>query len=79
MRYEWDDHTLITLHNFTGKPRAVVLDRGAVGGDTGTGELVDLLATNDSRADENDRYVVHLQPHGYRWLRAGGIDRNVAR
>jgi len=79
MRYEWDDHTLVTLHNFTGKPCAVVLDRGAVGGDTGTGELVDLLATNDSRADENGRYVVELQPYDYRWLRAGGIDRNVPR
>ena len=79
MRYEWDDHTLVTLHNFTSKPCAVVLDRGAVGGDTGTGELVDLLATNDSRADENGRYVVDLQPYDYRWLRAGGIDRNVPR
>jgi maltose alpha-D-glucosyltransferase / alpha-amylase len=79
MRYEWDDHTLVTLHNFTAKPCAVVLDRAAVGGDTGTGELVDLLATNDSRADENGRYVVELQPYDYRWLRAGGIDRNVPR
>jgi maltose alpha-D-glucosyltransferase/alpha-amylase len=79
MRYEWDDHTLVTLHNFAGKPCAVVLDRAAVGGDSGTGELVDLLATNDSRADENGRYVVELQPHAYRWLRAGGIDRNVPR
>jgi len=79
MCYEWDDHTLVTLHNFTAKPCAVVLDRGAVGGDTGTGKLVDLLATNDSRADENGRYVVELQPYDYRWLRAGGIDRNVPR
>ncbi len=79
MCYEWDDHTLVTLHNFSAKPSAVVLDRGAVGGDTGTGKLVDLLATNDSRADENGRYVVELQPYDYRWLRAGGIDRNVPR
>ena len=79
MRYKWNDHTLVTLHNFTAKPSAVVLDRGAVGGDTGTGKLVDLLATNDSRADENGRYVVELQPYDYRWLRAGGIDRNVPR
>ena len=79
MCYEWDDHTLVTLHNFSAKPSAVVLDRGAVGGDTGIGKLVDLLATNDSRADENGRYVVELQPYDYRWLRAGGIDRNVPR
>jgi hypothetical protein len=30
-----------------------MLDRGVVAANTGTGELVDLLAKNDSRADEN--------------------------
>jgi maltose alpha-D-glucosyltransferase / alpha-amylase len=79
MRYEWDDHTLVTLHNFTAKPRAVVLDRAAIGSNTGPGQLVDLLAHNDSHADENGRYVAQLQPYDYRWFRAGGIDRNVPR
>jgi maltose alpha-D-glucosyltransferase/alpha-amylase len=79
MRYEWDDHTLVTVHNFTAKPRVVVLDDGAVAANSGTGELVDLLASNDSHADENGRYIVQLQPYDYRWLRAGGIDRNVPR
>jgi len=79
MRYEWDDHTLATLHNFTAKPCAVVLDRAAVAADNGPGQLVDLLAHNDSRADDNGRYVIELQPYDYRWLRAGGIDRNVPR
>jgi maltose alpha-D-glucosyltransferase / alpha-amylase len=79
MRYEWDDHTLVTLHNCTANPSAVILDCGAVAANTGTGELVDLLAKNDSRADENGRYFVQLQPYDYRWLRAGGIDRNVPR
>jgi maltose alpha-D-glucosyltransferase/alpha-amylase len=79
MRYEWSDHTLVILHNFTAKPRAVVFDRRAVSVGGGTGQLVDLLATNDSRADDNGRYLIQLQPYDYRWLRAGGIDRNVAR
>jgi hypothetical protein len=79
MRYEWDDHTLVILHNFTPKPRAVALHQSAVGANTGTGMLVDLLATNDSRVDDNGRYVVQLQPYDHRWFRAGGIDRNVAR
>jgi hypothetical protein len=73
MGYEWDDHTLGHL----AKPRAVMLDRGAVAANTGTGELVDLLAKNDSRADENGHYFVQLQPYDHRWLGAGGIDRNV--
>jgi len=79
MQYEWHDHTLVILHNFTAKPRAVALDRGSVAAKIDTGQLVDLLATNDSRADENGRYLVQLQPYDYRWLRAGGIDRNVPR
>jgi maltose alpha-D-glucosyltransferase/alpha-amylase len=69
----------VTLHNFTAKPRAVMLDRAAVDANTGSDTLVDLLATNDCRADDNGRYVIQLQPYGYRWLRAGGIDLNIAR
>lgn len=79
MRYEWADRTLVILHNFTAKPRAVVLDRGTVAANDGTGKLVDLLATNDSFADKNGRYVIELQPYDYRWYRAGGIDRIVPR
>ena len=77
MRYEWNQRTLITVHNFTGKPRAVVLHSHAVGAQAGEGKLVDLLADHDSRADESGRYVIELQPYDYRWLRAGGIDPSV--
>ena len=74
MCYEWNQRTLVTLHNFTSKPRAVVLDGKAVGAQAGAGKLVDLLALNDSQADESGRYLVELQPYDYRWLRVGGID-----
>jgi len=77
MRYDWNQRSLITIHNFTGKPRAVVLDSGAVPRQPGAGKLVDLLAQNDSRADEDGRYLVQLQPYDYRWFRAGGIDLSV--
>jgi maltose alpha-D-glucosyltransferase/alpha-amylase len=79
MRYHRDDRTLVTLHNFTAKPRAVMLDRAAIEPKSGPGQLVDLLATNDCHADANGRYAIQLQPYGYRWLRAGGIDLNIAR
>ena len=74
MCYEWNQRTLVTLHNFTSKPRAVVLDGKAVGAQAGAGKLVDLLALNDSQADESGRFLVELQPYDYRWLRVGGID-----
>ena len=79
MRYEWDEHTLVTLHNFTSKPRAVVLDRAAVAVGHPVAKLVDLLAQNDSRIDGQGRFVIQLQPYDYRWFRAGGIDLNMPR
>jgi maltose alpha-D-glucosyltransferase / alpha-amylase len=66
MRYDWNNRSLITVHNFIGKPRAVVLDRGAVPRQPCAGKLVDLLAQNDTCADENGRYLVQLQPYDYR-------------
>jgi maltose alpha-D-glucosyltransferase/alpha-amylase len=77
MCYEWNKCTLITCHNFTSKPRAIVLDRAAVAAEVGGDKLVDLLARNDSPADEHGRYMVQLQPYDYRWFRAGGIDLTV--
>ena len=79
MRYEWDDHVLIVLHNFTAQPRAVVLEERDTLNKGGSGALVDLLAQNDSRPQENGRHVVQLQAYDYRWFRVGGIDLNVPR
>jgi maltose alpha-D-glucosyltransferase/alpha-amylase len=75
MRYDWDAHSLIVVHNFTDETRAPRLSRGDVGHEL----LVDLLATHDSRADGRGQHVIELPPFGYRWFRAGGIDRNVSR
>jgi maltose alpha-D-glucosyltransferase/alpha-amylase len=75
MRYDWDDHTVVVLHNFTDKTRTPRID----GRFAGHRLLVDLLAKNDSRADAHGRHIVELPPYAYRWYRAGGIDRNVSR
>jgi maltose alpha-D-glucosyltransferase/alpha-amylase len=75
MEYTWHDHSLIILHNFADKPRAVRISEKAAG----TRTLVDLLWTNDSRADERGIHEIELQPYDYRWFRARGQDRNVPR
>jgi maltose alpha-D-glucosyltransferase/alpha-amylase len=75
MEYTWRDHSLIVLHNFVDKPRAVRISVGTAG----TRMLVDLLWTNDSRADEHGHHEIELEPYGYRWFRARGVDRNVPR
>jgi maltose alpha-D-glucosyltransferase/alpha-amylase len=75
MRYDHDGHALVAMHNFSARPRAVRMPAGALGDPL----LVDLLTMEDSRADDGGRHQIELEAHGYRWFRAGGLDRNVAR
>lgn len=74
MRYDWAGHALVIIHNFTSGSRVATLAAAA-----GGRKLTDLLWTNDSRADENGRHAVQLEPYGYRWFRIRGADRNVPR
>ncbi len=75
MRYDWRDHTLIIVHNFTPQSRVARLDAETAGSTF----LTDLLWTNDCQADENGRHVIQLDPFAYRWFRGKGADRNVPR
>lgn len=75
MEFTWHEHSLIVLHNFADKPRAVRIPVSTAG----TLMLVDLLWTNDSRAGEHGHHEIELEPYGYRWFRARGVDRNVPR
>ena len=67
MRYEFEERALFILHNFSEKPHAITVDARTAGDRT----LIDLLATNDSRADDNGRHTIDLPPYAYRWFRAG--------
>ena len=73
MRYQYDGHSVITLHNFSGRPRAPRIERSVAGHE----RLVDLLARNDSRADAAGRHTIELPAYGYRWYRPGGLDPTV--
>jgi len=75
MEYTWHDHSLIILHNFADKPRAVRISAKTAG----TRMLVDLLWTDDSRVDQRGIHEIELEPYDYRWFRARGHDRNVPR
>ena len=75
MEYTWRDHSLIVLHNFADKPRAIRISAAVAG----TSMLVDLHWTNDSRADDRGHHEIQLEPYAYRWFRARGADRNVPR
>jgi maltose alpha-D-glucosyltransferase/alpha-amylase len=73
MRYEYDGHAVLTLHNFSDKPRAPRISPAHAGHRV----LVDLLDHNDSRADDSGWHTVQLPGYGYRWYRPGGIDPTV--
>ena len=75
MEYTWRGHSLIVLHNFADKPRAVRIPVATAG----TPTLIDLLWTNDSQAEDRGHHEIELEPYGYRWFRARGLDRNVPR
>ena len=75
MRYDYQGHALLIAHNFNASARAVHVDVRTAP----VPVLVDLLATNDSRADANGRHTFELDAHGYRWFRIGGRDRAVPR
>jgi maltose alpha-D-glucosyltransferase / alpha-amylase len=72
MRYDWRGESLVMLHNFGRKPRAVRLGPN----DVPPKPLISLLTTeqHDSTPDEQGRHVIELEAYGYRWFRAGGLD-----
>ena len=65
MHYHRAGRSLLVLHNFTPKPRVVHLRPSELR----ARRLVDLLALNDSEADEAGRHTVRLQAYDYRWFR----------
>jgi maltose alpha-D-glucosyltransferase/alpha-amylase len=64
MQYEWNGRSLVILHNFSSSPRAVRLPAKVK-----SPVLIDLLWSNDSRANASGRHVIRLQPYDYRWFR----------
>ena len=73
MEYTWRDHSLIVLHNFVDKPRAIRIPVSTAG----TQVLVDLLSANDSSAAEHGHHEIELEPYGYRWLRVGEPEQPI--
>src|SRR5690606_11478143 len=69
MHYHWHGSSLVILHNFSEKAHEIELDlkRGK------ECRLVNLLAANESEADEKGRHRITLEAYGYRWYRAGDL------
>lgn len=73
--YEWRDNALLTLHNFAGERQEVSLQWSPAGG----GRLANLLMPEQLEADQGGVCRMSLEPYGYRWYRADGLDRFLRR
>jgi len=72
MRYDWRNNSVLFVHNLSDTPREVDFSTGLEGSEGR--RLVNLLSENHSRAGEDGRHTLVLEPYAYRWFRVGGLD-----
>ena len=72
LRYDWRNNSVLFLHNLADEPREIEFSTGLPGEINNL--LINLLAADHSRARDNGRHSVRLEPYGYRWYRVGGLD-----
>ena len=71
MRYEWRKNVVVVIRNFHEKPVEISFSPD----DEGTSELlIDILDGHDSQVTRTDEHHMVLEPYGFRWYRAGGLD-----
>ena len=71
MRYDWRNNAVVILHNFHDRPVEITFDVGLE--DAGR-NLIDIADDSDSTADDKGKHHIVIEPYGYRWYRAGGLD-----
>jgi maltose alpha-D-glucosyltransferase/alpha-amylase len=72
IRYDWRNNSVLFVHNLDAVPKEVTFSTGLRGRENQF--LVNLLTEDHSRAGENGRHRLLLEPYGYRWYRIGGLD-----
>jgi maltose alpha-D-glucosyltransferase / alpha-amylase len=69
LRYDWQEHVSVFVHNLEDRRREVTIEPG-----DRIGRLTCVLTHESYEPEDDDKYPVVLEPYGYRWLRAGGLD-----
>jgi len=72
LRYDWKNNSVLFLHNLADEPREIGFSTGLK--DETNDNLINLLTSEHSRADDHGRHRVCLEAYGYRWFRVGGLD-----
>jgi len=67
VRYEWRDNAVVVLHNLGDEPveAAIRLEED---------RLINLFTDAHSEREGAAPHRIELEPYGYRWFRAGGLD-----
>lgn len=72
LRYDWQDHLSVFVHNFEDRCCEIALDIGVAPECT---RLRGVLSDTSFDAEEDGSYPIVLEPYGYYWLRAGGLEQ----
>lgn len=72
LRYDWKDHLSVFVHNFEDRCCEIALDIGVAPECT---RLRGVLSDASFDAEEDGSYPIVLEPYGYHWLRAGGLEQ----
>jgi len=72
LRYDWQQHVSVFVHNLTDLRQEVVIDLGDRA--DWTQGMTCVLTDENHGLFDGTKLTVILQPYGYRWLRAGGLD-----
>jgi maltose alpha-D-glucosyltransferase/alpha-amylase len=75
MRYDWRGTSLVTIHNFDDQPQEIAVKPNC----PGEARLVNLLAEDESAADDHGQHRIQLEAYGYRWYRVGGLNYAIRR
>jgi maltose alpha-D-glucosyltransferase/alpha-amylase len=76
LRYDWQNVSLVVVHNFAGERRTASIDVKVPHGEC----LVDVFdGENLAATKDSCTHVVKLQPYQSRWFRVGGADTTLFR
>jgi maltose alpha-D-glucosyltransferase/alpha-amylase len=75
LRYDWRGNSVVVIHNFDERACEVKVKPDGPGGE----RLVDLMAQDESHADDRGTHRIPLEAFGSRWYRTGGLDHAIRR
>jgi maltose alpha-D-glucosyltransferase/alpha-amylase len=75
VRYDWRGTSLLTLHNFSARPRKVTFRAGCPRDDV----LIEVFDNRHSRARQDGSHQIALDGYAWRWFRVGAVDNTLLR